>query len=268
MSKLLRLYPSPAVHEELHGCYLSMGLHRSASLRLYANFIQSLDGRIALANAQGQSVVPQSLANAHDWRLYQELAAQSDVMLISARYLRQLAAQCAQDLLPIAEQDCFRDLHVWRQQQGLAQYADVVVFSASLDLPIAVLESLRDRKVFIATSAQADAQKVQALRPYVSDIWHLGAQSVDGRQLKEKLQERSYRSAYMIAGSQVFASLLRAEVIDDVFLTMRHRFLGGVCFDTVLQSALTQPIQTRLQHLYFDTDVEQEQLFAHYRVLY
>ena len=101
---VLRLYPAPQQKIPLKGLYLSLSLHRQAEsgeVFIYANFIASLDGRISLLDAHGEQGVPASLANKRDWRLYQELAAQSDIMLTSARYFRQLARGNAQDLLPV-----------------------------------------------------------------------------------------------------------------------------------------------------------------------
>jgi len=47
--------------------------------------------------------VPDSVANPRDWRLFQELAAQADVLVMSARHLRELAAGAAQDSLRLSD---------------------------------------------------------------------------------------------------------------------------------------------------------------------
>ena len=85
---VLQLYPPPQRKMSLNGLYLGLRLHREAvegELFVYANFIASLDGRISLPDSYGEQGVPSSLANKRDWRLYQELAAQADVMLTRAR---------------------------------------------------------------------------------------------------------------------------------------------------------------------------------------
>ena len=56
-----------------------------------------LDGRIALpAAGRSSHQVPPAIANARDWRLFQELAAQADLLITSARYFRQSEDQEAQ----------------------------------------------------------------------------------------------------------------------------------------------------------------------------
>ena len=125
---LTRLLPAPPQTVPLEGAYLSLDLHRQAGagdMLIYANYIASVDGRIALRHpVSGEFSVPTSLANPRDWRLYQELAAQADIMIVSARYMRQLAKGTAQDLLPVGEGEAYRDLREWRAAEGLAPQPD------------------------------------------------------------------------------------------------------------------------------------------------
>jgi len=99
MTDVLQLYPASHRQRTLNGLYLGLNLHRQAEIGdvlIYANYIASVDGRIAVRDeGSGEFVVPPAIANKRDWRLYQELAAQADVMLTSARYFRQLATGVA-----------------------------------------------------------------------------------------------------------------------------------------------------------------------------
>ena len=52
-ARLQRLYPAPAEPAALTGLYLRHALHRRSQPFVYANFIASLDGRVALADRQG-----------------------------------------------------------------------------------------------------------------------------------------------------------------------------------------------------------------------
>ncbi|MDN5848869.1 MAG: hypothetical protein L0H63_04415 [Nitrococcus sp.] len=84
---LLRLYPPPIEATALEGLYLNAPLVPSslnAGLFVYANFVMSLDGRIAIVQPPGRQVVPSTTANPHDWRLLQELAGHADVLILSA----------------------------------------------------------------------------------------------------------------------------------------------------------------------------------------
>lgn len=107
----------------LEGLYLRLNLHQSAGeghLLIYSNYVASLDGRISRYNIETDNFeVPESLANERDWQLYQELAAQSDILITSGRYFRQLSLGNAQDMLPVGSS--FDGLKQWRTQQGLKE---------------------------------------------------------------------------------------------------------------------------------------------------
>ena len=261
------LFPTPEVTCSLEqDGYLHLQLHQQAAvgnMLIYANYIASLDGRIGLFDRQGECTVPASIANKQDWRLYQELAAQADIMITSARYFRQLAKGCAQDLLPVGQGDAYADLRLWREQQGLHPQPDIVIVSASLDIPLAMLAQFSDRQIWIATVESTDKQRRQAFEDQGIKVLMAGVERVDGGLLKQALQQQGYRSAYMIAGPALHHTLLVAGVVDRLFLTSKFALLGHDRFATILQGDM-QPVVARLLSLYLD---EQEgQFFAQYEI--
>lgn len=268
MSDLLQLYPPSGVSRSLTGLYLELELHRVAAageLLIYANYIASVDGRISLRDGpSGQFVVPDAIANPRDWRLYQELAAQADVMLTSGRYFRQLAAGCAQDLLPVGREQAYADLRSWRVEQGMRSQPDVVVISRSLDIPPAALEQLHGRRVLICTCGTCDAQQADQLRSMGAELIVSGAERVDGGVLKQALIERGYRSAYMIAGPEIHRTMIADGVLDMLFLSTRLNLLGGDAFHTILSGALDSPQALQLLRLFLDQHASSPQLFAQY----
>ena len=106
MDDILRLYPFPTIQIPLVGAYLAHNLRQHSGeigkTLVYANFVVSLDGRIAIPPPSGIGLmVPKATANGRDWRLYQELAAQADIILSSGRYLREWAEGRAQEICTI-----------------------------------------------------------------------------------------------------------------------------------------------------------------------
>jgi len=267
---VLQLFPPDGQNRALHGLYRSLNLHRQTAagdVLIYANYIASVDGRIALPKrGSSEMEVPAAIANPRDWRLYQELAAQADVMLTSARYFRQLAKGCAQDLLPVGAGDVYADLVQWRREQGLKPQPDVMVLSSSLDLPLAALQSLTDRQVIIVTGAGADAARRAALEADGFKVLVAGARQVEGGALKQLLIQHGYRSAYMIAGPEVHGTLLSAGVLDELFLTTHLSLLGGDSFYTIAGGKLDKPVDLRMLSLYLDQQDAGSQLFARFRM--
>ena len=256
----------------MKGLYLTLHLHRRAQpgeVFIYANFIASLDGRISLPDAQGEQGVPTSLANKRDWRLYQELAAQSDIMLTSARYFRQLAKGNAQDLLPVGGEAEYADLAAWRLDEGLKPQPDVAILSRSLDIPQAALEKVQDRRVLVLTGEEAPQQQVDRLIGLGVEVVR-GAAQINGPDVRRLLAAEGYRSAYMIAGPGVHRTLLDGG-LDMLFLTQRHRLLGGDDFRSIMQGKLDKPVDMQLRSMYLDEqaylDERGGQSFTCYAVL-
>jgi len=268
MTDMLQLYPPPQQECSLKGLYLGLNLCEQAGpdgMLIYSNYIASVDGRISVRNEDsGEFIVPEAIANQRDWRLYQELAAQADVMLTSARYFRQLAQGTAQDLLPVGSSPEYADLSEWRRQQGMKPQPDVVVISNSLDIPPAALEKVQDRRVIIVTSEQADDRQIHHLESMGQTVLIAGRQRVEGRQLRRLLTEQGFRTAYMIAGPEVHRTLIVDEVLDYLFLTTQLSLLGQQSFHTILSGDMDQPAALQLQRLWLDQNVSSPQLFAQY----
>jgi len=266
---VLRLYPLPAEQTSLTSLYLGLNLHRQAAdgdILIYSNYIASVDGRISLRDVDsGQFIVPEAIANKRDWRLYQELAAQSDVMITSARYFRQLAKGQAQDLLPVGQGKDYADLLDWRRDQELDVQPAVAIVSNSLDIPVAALDMVHGRDIYVFTTEQADPAWETALKRHGAHVIHAGStEGVNGGALRRQLAGLGFSSAYMIAGPQVHGTLIRAGALDRMFLTMHHTLLGNGAFHTILQGELAAPARLELQSLYLDMAPESQQMFAQY----
>jgi len=264
---LLQLYPQSDASIALQGCYLDLKLHQQATsgdIFMYANYISSVDGRISLLDGKtGEFGVPSSIGNGRDWRLYQELAGQSDVMITSARYFRQLAKGQAQDLLPVGSGEAFADIKQWREQEGMKAQPDVVIISESLDIPIVALQSLEKRKIIVFTTKNANVDKIVSLKEHGVAVFQ-AAEKVTGAFIRQTLIALDYRSAYMIAGPQVHHTLLIASCLDALFLTSHMSLLGCSPFHTVLEHEM-KAVKLDLKSLYLDQ--QEGQMFMRYQCL-
>ena len=243
---LTRLFPLPAAQTELAGLYLDHRLHtRGTSDRpfVYSNFITSLDGRIAIAAAGRDTLeVPHSITNLRDWRLYQELAGQADVLITSGRYMRQSAHGEAQDTLPVGNQPAYDDIRQWRIEQGLSAQPDIAVMSGSLDIPLDSLTPYRHRNVIVVTGNAADPDRARQLEENGVRIMYAGdGVLVDGAEMIKQLASAGYRSIYAIAGPGVFHTLVAGGMLDRLYLTLACQLLGGDEFDTLLYGDALSP---------------------------
>ncbi|MEZ5543394.1 MAG: dihydrofolate reductase family protein [Pseudomonadota bacterium] len=252
-----RLYPEPQTGLSLQGLYLEHGLHTLGrdTPYVYSNFITSLDGRIALGKSgRTTHTVPEAITNPRDWRLYQELAGQADILVTSGRFFRQSSAGEAQDVLPVGTQQEFADIRSWRSAQGLQAQPDIAIMSGSLDIPLAALEPYRSRRLIVVTGDGADESKVRRLLDNDVTVMRAGSgRRVDGRLMVEQLATAGYRSVYAIAGPAVFGTLLQARTVNRLYLTLACTLLGGYVFDTLTRGELLVPAQgMQLGSLYHD----------------
>lgn len=260
MKKTLHtLYPADTGYEtDLEGLYLGDKLHTvsdPAEPFVYTNFVSSLDGRIAIANRdRGTHEVPASIANKRDWRLYQELAGRADLVITSGRFFRQTLAGEEQAALPVSPESAYGDIIAWRKQQGMKVQPDIAVLSTSLDIPVDALKQYKDRRLFVITGNRTDSEKVNALRQEGIEVLTAGENhTVEGKALITQLGALGYRSIYAVAGPRVFNTLLTANVLDRLYLTITHQLLSGDAFDTLLSGSPLSPAQgMKLISLYLD----------------
>ena len=243
---LTRLFPATGDQLPLAGLYLQHQLHlqgKAGKPFVYSNFVTSLDGRIALGNPGSKThTVPAAIANARDWRLYQELAGQADLLVTSGRYFRQSYIGEEQDRLPVGRQAEFDDIHAWRAAQGLRAQPDIAILSGSLDIPVVTLQPYAPRRILVITGDDSDPQRASALQAAGAEIIRAGSGTrVDGRRMVEELAALGYRSIYAIAGPAVFYTLLEAKAINRLYLTITQQLLGGTEFDTLTQGPLLSP---------------------------
>lgn len=255
---LLRLYPLPSEETALEGLYLEAPLEPAgadpARAFLYTNYVVSLDGRIAVpAGPGGAQQVPESTANARDWRLFQELAGRCDVLLTSGRYFRELAAGQAQADLPVSSAPRFQDIHTARRRRGLAPQPDVAVLSAGLDLPLPPGLGHGERRLLAFTGERAPAGRCRALERQGAELVSLPGENVDGGAVVAHLESLGYRHIYCVTGARVLHTLLAANRLDSLFLTLVPRLLGGQPFQSLVDGPmLNPPPGYRLRWLYLD----------------
>lgn len=266
---IIQLFPSGATGRQLEGLYLeeipSDNLHNIPFV--YANFISSLDGRIGLPRPNsGTTGVPADITDPRDWRLYQELAAQSDVLITSARYFRQALLGEAQDHLPVGPDNIFEDLRDWRRAHGRATQPAIAILSGSLDIPEPALAPYQQRGIHIFTTDQADDRKVTALERTGARVHVTGhASQVDGNILVSRLAELGFQRQYAIGGPAVFYTLASSGLLNRLYLTLSFRILAGDVFDSLIRGPQLDPsLACKLRSLYLDSTASGngEQLYA------
>jgi riboflavin biosynthesis pyrimidine reductase len=268
---VLRIFPGPPEEVPLRGLYLSEPFgppDRRGRPFTYANFISSLDGRISLPDARTTNrTVPTGIANARDWRLFQELAASADALITTGRYVRGLSSAVSARSFPVSGKPAYADLLEWRRGRGLEPQPAVVIVTATLDLPPLRPLAESGRAVYVATGGKADSRKVASVESQGARVLRAGEGTrVEGGRLIEALAHEERWRIAMIGGGEVLHALIADDVLDRLYLTLACRMLGGLAFDTLLTGTVLEPAaHFKLNALHYDGASDGsgvEQLFA------
>ncbi|MDW3095336.1 MAG: dihydrofolate reductase family protein [Gammaproteobacteria bacterium] len=262
--KVVRLYPGGGESVPLRGLYLRQdqpvlgNIKGNSSLPyIYANFLTSLDGRIALREAsEDYYQLPGLLKSDEDFMLFLELYARADCIITHAGYMRALNAGRLGNVLQLPESSDTQYMHDWRQLQGLKKNPDVVILSGSLDFPWHSSLDSSEQKVHIVTGGNATQINKQRWLDSGKQVHEMGAhQHVNVQLLLEYLIQQGYQSVYLVAGPDLLQDLIEHDYVHSLYMTMSHQLIGGNDFKSLLSGeALNASGRMRLENMYMDAE--------------
>ena len=224
----------------LEGLYLSHNLQelskRVGRPIVVANYVTDLNDVIAIAGVRGS---PEELQNPSDWRLFQELTAQADVLITGTSYMTQFAEKGdgGQNVLTqFDRRSTFEDLGDWREQNGLKRNPDLAVVSRSLKFSIPKVVSESGRRVFVFTThLMQDGEKAKDLEKAGAAVIGAGQEGVDGAVMVKRLDLEGHKVIKIITGPRVLKifmdaefknqeeKLIRKGALDRLYITRVHR---------------------------------------------
>lgn len=253
---LLRLYPNSGEKCAITGLYLAHQIYKLGTTEspfVYANFLSSLDGRIALEDvSQSTTYIPKHLTTASDFRLFMELHAQADCLISHGGYMRALGEGRLGNILQVRD----KDLVEWRRNNNLKAQPAVIIASASLNFPMHRSLQEHAQKVYIATGRNADPDRIRYWKDLGYPILVTGVdRMVQGAPLINELRGLGYKSIYLIAGPQMLDTIVREKQLSRLYLTITHQLIGGKDFRTLLTgSTLGTEGNLILKSIYYDPD--------------
>jgi riboflavin biosynthesis pyrimidine reductase len=236
---VIELFPTPGAERKLAGLHLShdvrSGIEAHSSF-VFSGFISSIDGRIGTDGTVG---APPSLGNERDWRLFQELIVQADVVVVSGRYVRDVGRGVARNIIPNATDGIDGDLVRYRVERGLSSQPAVAIVTRSGGFDTTVASGLSD-EVIVAYGAEVSAEMLQSWTDAGLDAVLVGEDGdVEVSRLMAALTERGHRVVFSAAGPKVLAMLLPA--LDALYLTLGAQLLGGQSYMTLLEGDELRP---------------------------
>ncbi len=270
MSKqLFGLYPQCGQQDDLKGLYLSHRVDTLGSTTdpfVYANFLSSLDGRIALEDTD-QNIppyIPKHITTASDFALFMELHAQADCIITHGGYMRALSEKRLGNVLQVKS----NKLVEWRCNNGLKPQPAVIIASASLNFTVHASLYEHQQDCFIATGKNANVERIHYWQDQGYRILKAGEeQMVQGEALIQQLKQLQYKSIYLIAGPRMLDTMIREKQLSRLYLTITHQLIGGLDFRTLLTGPpLADEGNMTLKSLYYEPNspLGSGQFFMHF----
>ena len=190
--------------------------------RVYANFVSTLDGVVAIPESSSSNRLIRAGSDG-DLFLIGLLRALADVVLTGAGTLSAFprGRWTPEQSYPPAASD-FAEL---RRALGKDEHPEVAILtgSGSIDPQHPVLEA----GAIVLTSEQG-AARLEGRLPAASTVMSLGSEpALDPREVVGALRARGRRLILSEVGPHGFGALLHAGVVDELFLTVSPIFVGG-----------------------------------------
>ncbi|MCC7326847.1 MAG: pyrimidine reductase family protein [Burkholderiales bacterium] len=199
-------------------------IHDRTVLGVRANFIASLDGA---ATHEGRT---RGLNNEDDKRVFDLLRMLSDVVLVGAGTLRAEGYQELRVEDPAA---------AWRVEHGLPAQPVLAVVSGELNLrPEMAAFARAPVRPIIFTHRHPTVEKEQDLSR-VADVTVCGDASLDPRTMLAALAQRGLRQVLCEGGPHLFGTLIEADCVDELCLTLSPVLENGAAGRIVAGAAQT-----------------------------
>jgi|SRR6185503_2777855 len=201
------------------------------SVRL--NFVSSIDGA---ATAGGLSA---GLSSSADKRVFDLLRRLCDVVLVGAGTVR-AEGYGAMRLDEASVQ--------WRRANGLAPQPVFAIVSGALHLDpgSAVFTEAPVRPVVVTVGASASANREALSR--VADVLVCGAERLEVRAMLGELAKRGLRQVLCEGGPRLFGTLLEADCVDELCLTLSPLLEAGEA-RRIAAGALPRARRMKLHHV-------------------
>lgn len=217
------------------------------------NMAMSLDGKIS--TRRREDIV---LGTEHDRRLMDTLRCKTEAVIIGAGTVRH-------DGLPILMR--YEDLVEKRKSRNLPPHPINVVLSRALDVPVSrpfFTHAATEKIVF--TTRAAPAARVKRLRT-MAEVIVLPGKTLPPRDVLEVLHQRKIKRVLLEGGGELHFAFVQADVVDELYITVTPRLLGGVTAPSLLDGKGFTAADHPKLNLVSSRRVEDE-LYLRYRVIH
>lgn len=251
-----RVYPHNKTAEcKLENLYLNPLLsmiYKGNNPIYYANFLSSLDGRIAIYSKKHRLLLtPDAIKNTVDFVLFSQLHAQADCLVTNTHYIKGLNKGYYGDILSVKNQK----LAQWRKDNNIRSHK-IIILSNSLDFPInKKLETYKDKIIILTTTE--DLKKINKFKEKGYDIVKCRGKNVSAKSLNKCIIQNKLKSVYFIAGPTIVEQMMAEKLLDRFYYSTSMSLVGTQKYDTIIRgNFLKETVGLDLTEMFIHTDVK------------
>ena len=259
---IIQVYPNAETYRSIRGIYLDEISLTGSTPFVYANFLASLDGRIAVVE-NNMLTLPVALTTDHDLRLFLELKTQADCVITHGGYLRARAEGKLGDIFTIGDSPVHHGLAKWRSDHAMPEQPTIIICSNTLDFPMP--EDIAPENIIVASSAGGNIQRRDDFEKQGYRVIEAGEQRVTGGELMSHLTTFGFKRIYLCAGPELFESFIADACLHRLYLTTSMQLLGYNEYLTMIPGLKDlQRLRLNLRRLVIDKsqELKHHQLFA------
>jgi len=239
--KLDNLYLNPLLSD----------IYKNSRPVYYANFLSSLDGRIAVYSKKHRLLLtPDAIKSSVDFTLFSQLHAQADCLVTNTNYMKGLNKGYYGDILSVKN----KKLAQWRKDNDIRSHK-IIILSNSLDFPInKKLESYKDKIVILTTAT--NLKKINKFKEKGYEIVKCQGNNVSAKSLNKYIIKNKFKSVYFIAGPTIVEKMIAEKLLDRLYYSTSMSLIGTQKYDTIIRGKfLKETVNLNLIEMFIYTKV-------------
>ena len=216
----------------------------------YANFLSSLDGRIAIHNEKYSTLLtPDVIKSDIDYNLFCQLHAQADCLVTNTNYINGLNNGYYGDILSQRN----KKLINWRKTKKLHHSQKIVILSNSLNFKISDKIEKYKKNITILTTC-SNKRKIEYFKKNDYKLRKVAGKNITPNCLHKYVVKEKCKSVYFIAGPRIVEQMIAKKLLDRLYYSTNLKMVGASNYDTLIRGEfLNKCINIYLKEMFIHT---------------
>ncbi len=214
----------------------------------FANFLTSLDGRIATYSKKYDSLLtPKSIKSNIDSSLFFQLHAQSDCLVTNTKYIQGLEKGYYGDILSVNNSR----LNKWRKKNNIKEQK-IIILSNSLNFKKNKYLEIYKKRITILTTSK-NQKKINSFTKNGYKIVKYSGKNISAKKLHKFVIKNKFKSVYFIAGPEIVEQMIASNLLNRLYCSISMSVIGTKNYDTIIRGdLLKKQKKLKLKEMYIN----------------